>query len=396
MRDKCGSKRRGRAPDWRFDLAIVLVLLVAGLVALSLRYNYQPCGDPLYDDFARLFLKKFNAAYPPDYWLWVEQHCLKRSSNRDVDLRSVASWEDKYASDPRYWQLRRDCGADGRQTNIVFENSIRRGVYNEASFYYSAWDVDRSSTTLSEKECYDLAIAQNPNNAFYYYMKAYYYLYNNEYDEAWEALLQGNAAPECHAPRQFPNGYILKNYDKSLADANKLIVARTHRYTALPDTRPIKASIKRAYLQPTTTASNEFLDDLGWAELQMIRAEKYEMIMQVIYTSLYLETICQAADQRMKLNQAQAREYAFIKQQRLQFRQLGKMIPEVDYNNESRAAYIEYYNALEQEYKNCGVFAALTNSWPSHPLSSWARGELAGYPVPDDFVPLAKHLPPSN
>jgi hypothetical protein len=393
MRGKRGNGKRGIALYWRFDAAVVVLLVAGMLLAFSPRSKLEPTGDQLYDDYAKLFIKQFNRAYPNDFVLWVELHIFKCPNIRDVDLSEVKCWEEKYADDPRYWQLRRDSGADGAALTKVFEDSIRRGVYDEASFYYSAWHPDRSYTTFSAQECYDPAIALNPDNAYYYYMKAFYYLHNRRYDDSWEALKQGNAASECYIPHQFPDCFILENYAKLRSDEDKLVAAVTHAYTPFPDTRMIKQDIQQMRTEPEDLVSNEYLDDLAWAELRLLRAEKGELIIQMFLYVCYRSTVCDVAAKRMQLSPAQASEYAYIRQRFLARRNIVASMPDFDMNLTARSACINYFNEFGKVLDGCQQFAALTDGWPRHPLTAWSRGELAGYPVPADFQPLPKYLP---
>jgi hypothetical protein len=396
MRGKRGNSKRGIALDWRFDIALVL-LLVAG-IGLLLRTcsRLELSGDALYDDYARLYNKQYNAAYPNEVILQLEQRFFHGTSIRDVDMSQVREWEDRYRNDPRYWQLRRDCSVDGAAINSVYDDSIRRGICDEASFFYAAWDLDHSSTSLSEHECYDAAIALNPDNAYYYYMKAYYYIYKQQYQSSWEMLKAGNAAKECYTPHPFPYGYIVDNYNPSNLNINKFIATRTALYTALPNSNDAKDSLKKLVDKPREVISNQYLDDLAWAELRLLQTEDSVMILQLIHSSFYRETVCAIADKRMQFNPEQAREFAYIKQTMREYKQLHARVNEADFNNETRSALVSAYFGLGQELTNCRSFAALTNGWPRHPLTAWANGELAGYPIPEDFEPLPKYLPKTD
>ena len=103
MRGKHKLAGRRLLLDWRFDLAVVAVLAGCALLFLP-KQAYQLTGDELYDDYARLLIRKYNKEYPSDLWLWVQATILKNPKGiSNLSMPEIAGWQNKYGDDPRYW-----------------------------------------------------------------------------------------------------------------------------------------------------------------------------------------------------------------------------------------------------------------------------------------------------
>jgi hypothetical protein len=200
-----------------------LVLLLTGLlIAMQVPVlKYQPTGDELYDRFARLTLKElrrcnYNAAAPREDAKYTEYMYRIKYVHlpAKLDYEKLRDWEADFKDDPRYWQLRVECGVDSvmgslrkddtHDLNSKLRASIDRGIADPASYILLPWNVLLDEDEDAAFKYLDKAVAADAGNCYWNYRKAPIMMRYGETDAAWEAVKNGNAAPTNKMLYPFP------------------------------------------------------------------------------------------------------------------------------------------------------------------------------------------------
>ena len=225
-------------------IAVVVVLLVAAMAIWRMYappYGYRPTGDELFDRYALLVLKdleegsflnnvlqklaKRNSTNPQKR---VEEALAEMTREQKETFAVLASWEDEFKGDSRYWQLRAissqesfvDLGSliPGYQNEPIDPDTqqqllelIERGDADEGCFgavnYYGLNQSDPELAIKLAKQ----AVAFYPDNAFHHYMLAALLAEQGESEQAVKELRIGNAAPRSELPPVYPFSVIAEH-----------------------------------------------------------------------------------------------------------------------------------------------------------------------------------------
>ena len=380
-------KKKGRRWWWLAG-SVLLVWLVAVIVVKANRPQVvTPTGNELYDRFAELVANEFAKRDHPGFYGRILSY-LRINFHRSMDpnLTPIKGWESRYANDPQYWQLRWFCQVDDEPYEILVD-SIRRGIYDEGSFYLIATKYDQEGVCTDEErlEFLDLAIAENPDNTFYYYYKAFWNISLGEIDTAMEALEQGNTAPDCYIPRPMPMN-VIEEQQAILTSRNDQIVAGwiVVEYP-LPNYIFIKDVYKDAVLCAYLGYTVKLLDDLTEAAVRMIDAPNATYLDRFVDIVLYRVVVNDVANEYIDLNDQQLVEYYYLESIHQQLRSILKnrttALPLT-----SRQFYIDEYEYFITANGTKGKFIEKSQELLPPPLEIWARGELVGYDIPPSLV----------
>jgi hypothetical protein len=186
--------------------------------------TYEPTGDELYDRFARAVLAElaghdYHAVCTGDYATYMPVSF--RGWENDPPLLSfsaIRDWEDEFSADPRYWQLRAATGVDVLVKDVEvngisdydcsspLKESIDNGIYDAGSFKLLPIRTMGLSTAHEDDmfRYLALAVASDPDNAYWHYQQAIALFNFGEIMHAWDAVRAGNAVPRNVYVEPFP------------------------------------------------------------------------------------------------------------------------------------------------------------------------------------------------
>jgi hypothetical protein len=241
------ARKRMRKRFALLFISIGFICLLLYLYQVFACSRYQPTGEALFDTYARAVIArqkwrlfKFSVTTPTSY----------------VPDKTIASWEDEFGSDPRYWELRYWCML---QSGITIENGLSNGPSDEAleratALLEQARSQGVSSSTMlfclfdsyssnearvqanslytpTSAEKQDLQHAEDlldelaeeyPDFAWAYYIRALRMVGEN-FDGAIELIAQGNQAADKDVPRCFPIDFVKKDLSQPQSPSRELV-----------------------------------------------------------------------------------------------------------------------------------------------------------------------------
>lgn len=257
-------------------LAVLLVVLVTYGCEFYRCTRYAPTGDALFDRYARAVIRG-------QAWKLFHSGSTHPATLPD---KLLASWEDDFGTDPRYWQLRYWCAlhryynyhvfTDGhpwydnqrpsqREAEKYLQQAVNRGVANADTIWFlfqeervnirHSWDeletqLDELGASEQrrlqqehgkwaedrELELLDEMVDAGPDQAWPYYWRAKYWFELGETEQAQADLKAGNQAADNHIPRLFPISAMYKSLDQESAYGNQCVsgaVLEIYGYSAV-------------------------------------------------------------------------------------------------------------------------------------------------------------------
>jgi hypothetical protein len=239
-------------------LRVILTALVC-TVALFPAYAAEP-GPALFDELTPLVLQQIDAVA-------ADPQAADRSALR----RALEPLANRHAADPRYWQAvlaATDRGAPS--WDPVYPELLARGAADPASYFLL--DQRFGSDGVTEQtviDQLDAAIAADPANSWYYYVKADFLLSLGEPEQCLALVRQGNAAPRNYIPCFYLAAEAQRRLGRATQPAEQVAVAF---WLWNDQTLPNLVQIGEAFRAVEVCCALGFTPDL--ADAYLLRAQR--------------------------------------------------------------------------------------------------------------------------
>jgi len=304
--------------------ALAVWLSLIAVASLPPRLDYQPTGDELFDRTMRWVMKERRrlGRQPSKTSIWLAQNFSFYSvPDPQVDYSDLLKLEQKYADDPRYWQLLRQItdtdgfllgnsiypSTDPLITRDNYYRKLAEGKCNTASFYLVPWKSVRVEDEGLFAELVDSAISLDPDNAFYYFSKADYVQQFGELEEAIRLTHLGNSASLNYLPLPFIQQELLE-FGDSFSSKESKEAAVILNSIALPNYIKIKESYKECCVGIALGLPLETADEYIVRARRMGQAQNVRLVEQNVAAVLAELLLDYISAECIELDSGQQRE----------------------------------------------------------------------------------------